>query len=136
MWRIEFTSAKYLPILPGECHVNPGAYGFELALWLASALAQHGVITGYPLGEDWGWFIEYTDAKDGEFLIGCSSLSGYGEGYSGKPINWSIFIKPHTSLKERLKGVSHKAAVEQLGQNIIAALQAEKIQVKHGEPAV
>ncbi len=135
MWRIEFTSAKFLPFLPEECQANPGAYGFEQALWLAGALAQRGIITSYPLGEDWGWFLEYADAEGVEFSIGCSSLAEHGEGYSGKPINWSIFIKPYTSLKERFKDVSHNGAVEQLGQSIIAALQSEQIQVEHAEPA-
>ena len=130
MWRIEFSSAKSLPFLPEECQANPGAYGFELALWLAQALAQRGVITSYPLGEDWGWFLEYTDATETEFSIGCSSVAEHNEGYSGKPIGWSIFIKPYTSIKERLRGVSHGAAVEQLGLHIIEVLQSEQIKVE------
>ena len=133
MWRIEFTSAKFLPTLPEECQANPGAYGFELALWLAGALAQRSFITSYPVGEDWGWFIEYTDAEDVEFQIGCSSIATDGEGYSGEAITWSIFIKPYTSLKERIKGVSHNAAVEQLGQAIFTALRSEQIRVEQVE---
>jgi hypothetical protein len=133
MWRIEFVSAKFLPILPEECQTNPGAYGFELALWLAEALANRGIITSYPIGEDWGWLIEFTATDGVEFTIGCSSLSKYEEGYSGQPINWSIFIKPYTSLKERFKGVNHKSAVEQLGQSIIEALQSVQIRAEHAE---
>jgi len=133
VWRIEFSSAKFLPFLPEECQANPGAYGFELALWLAQALAQRGVVTSYPLGEDWGWFLEYTDTEETEFSIGCSSIAEDGEGYSGKPIGWSIFIKPYTSLKERFKGISHDAAVEQLGRHIIAVLQSQQISVERDE---
>lgn len=54
MASIEFTSATFLPVLPEDCQVNPGAYGFELAWWLAQALARSGVVTSYPVGEDWG----------------------------------------------------------------------------------
>lgn len=51
MWQIEFTSAEFLPRLPESCQGNPGVYGFELAWWLAQALAEQGIVTSYPLGE-------------------------------------------------------------------------------------
>jgi hypothetical protein len=130
MWRIEFSSEKFLPVLPEECQVNPGAYGFELALWLAQALLKQNIVTSYPLGEDWGWLIEYSDADENEYSIGCSSMSEHDEGYSGQPIQWSIFIRPYRSLTERLKGISRNAQIEQLGQQIVAALQAERIVVE------
>src|SRR5690606_27273095 len=61
MWRIEFISSEFRPYLPEQCQANPGVYGFELAQWLSMALAEQGLATSYPLGEDWGWFIEYLD---------------------------------------------------------------------------
>ena len=129
MWRIEFTSQKFLPMLPEECQQNPGVYGFELAWWLAVSLAKQGVATSYPLGEDWGWFLEFTDAQDAEYRIGCSSMSEH-EGQRGEPIQWSVFVKPYTSLKERFKGVSHESGTNELGSRIVAALAAEQIQVE------
>lgn len=57
MWRIEFSSAEFLPYLPEQAQANPGVYGFELAQWLSRALAERGVVTSYPIGEDWGWLI-------------------------------------------------------------------------------
>lgn len=129
MWRIEFTSAEFLPILPEECQGNPGVYGFELAFWLARALAEQGIVTSYPLGEDWGWLIEYLSPAEAEITIGCSSMAEEGEGYRQTPIQWSIFIRPHTTLKQRLCGVSHHAEVQRLGRAVVTALLGKGIAV-------
>ena len=127
MWRIEFTSSEFLPVLPEECQGNPGVYGFELAWWLSQTLAQQGVITSYPLGEDWGWLIEHLSPSETEFTIGCASMAEEGDGYRQAPVQWSIFVRPHTSLKERLRRVSHDAEVQRLGQAIVAALHGKGI---------
>ncbi|MCM5682316.1 hypothetical protein M8A51_22540 [Schlegelella sp. S2-27] len=127
MQRIEFESAKFLPYLPEDCQVNPGAYGFELSLWLSQTLMRQGVVTSYPLGEDWGWFIEYIEG-DAEFMIGCGSQAEEGEGYEGKPIAWHIFVKPQLSLKQRLKGAARPEIGVKLGRAILAALRAEGIE--------
>lgn len=58
MPEIEFTSAQFLPYLPEDAQVNPGAYGFELAQWLSQALSRCGIVTSYPVSEDWGWLLE------------------------------------------------------------------------------
>jgi hypothetical protein len=129
MWRIKFSTLKFLPAMPEECQGNPGVYGFELAWWLAQALAKRGVVTSYPLGEDWGWLIEYITPDEAEFAIGCASMAEEGEGYAGRAINWSIFIRPHISLKQRLKGVSHEVDVERLGEHILEVLKSEQILV-------
>ncbi|MGL4463135.1 MAG: hypothetical protein ACRDD1_17250 [Planctomycetia bacterium] len=127
MWRIEFSTDKFLPILPEQCQTNPGAYGFELALWLAQRLAEKGLAASYPQSEDWGWFLEYTDEDETELRIGCSSTASEGDGYTGQSIEWSIFVKSHTSFRERLKGVTHSEKVGQLGTSIIESLSAEGI---------
>ena len=127
MWRIEFSSSKFLPLLPEECQGNPGVYGFELAWWLAQALALNGVVTSYPLGEDWGWLIEHINPEEVELTIGCSSIAEEGDGYYGSVITWSIFICPHISLKQRLKGQTHKAEVQQLALQVLAVLTQEGI---------
>ncbi len=129
MWRIEFSSSKFLPLLPEDCQGNPGVYGFELAWWLAQELAARGVVTSYPLGEDWGWLIEHTNQGEDEFTIGCSSMAQEGDGYAGKPIDWSIFIRPHTTLKQRLKGHTHEAEVLRLGLLVREALAQAGITV-------
>lgn len=129
MWRIEFTSSDFLPTLPEECQGNPGVYGFELAFWLAKMLASQGIVTSYPLGEDWGWLIEYSGPAEVEFTIGCSSMAEEGDGYRRVPIQWSIFIRPHTSIRQRLKGVSHNAEVQRLGHAVVAALLNAGIEV-------
>ncbi|MGZ8215910.1 hypothetical protein [Methylomagnum sp.] len=129
MWQAEFSSDKFLPYLPEECQANPGVYGFELACWLARALAKRGVVTSYPLGEDWGWLIEYSHGEI-EFTIGCASLADEGEGYAGEAIQWRVFVRPHLTFKQRLKGGLPDGAAQHLTQAIIDALAAEGISVE------
>lgn len=127
MWRVEFTTDRFLPRLPEQCQTNPGAYGFELALWLAQRLLDRGIVTSYPQSEDWGWLIEFTDDDETEIRIGCSSMAAEGEGYEGKPIGWSVFVKPHVSLRERLRGVTHLEKVNRLGSAIVELLESEGV---------
>ena len=129
MWRIEFSSDKFLPYLPEEAQANPGVYGFELAHWLSSALAKQGVVTTYPLGEDWGWLLEFLDGEV-EVKIGCSSVCGEDEGYAGTAIDWSIFVDPHRSVKQKLFGATPSAAAERLQGAIKSLLAAEGIEVR------
>ncbi|WP_280151990.1 hypothetical protein [Piscinibacter sp. XHJ-5] len=133
MQRFEFESAKFLPYLPEDCQGNPGAYGFELSVWLSQSLMRQGVPTSYPLGEDWGWFIEYIEG-DAEFMIGCGSQAEEGEGYKGKAIAWHIFVKQQLSLKQRFKGAARPDIGSKLEQAILAALRSEGIE-PHSEAA-
>ena len=127
MPQIEFESAKFLPYLPEDSQSNPGAYGFELALWLSQALMRANIPTSYPLGEDWGWFIEYIEG-DAEFMIGCGSQAEEGEGYKGNPISWHIFVRQQLSLKQRLKGGASPQVIARLSSAIQAALKSEGIE--------
>jgi hypothetical protein len=72
----QFRSARFSPVLPDDSQVNPGVYGAELAFWLCSELASLGVVTSYPVSEDWGWFIEYTAAGGAEFAVHCGNVQG------------------------------------------------------------
>jgi hypothetical protein len=132
MLNIEFQSDRFLPYLPEQCQANPGAYGFELAHWLSQALMARGVATGYPLGEDWGWFIEYLDGGT-EIMIGCSSVAGEGEGYQGKAIAWRIFVRQSLSLKQRLNGGAAPAKVREIADLVAALLQEAGIVVTVAE---
>ena len=60
-------------------------------------------------------------------MLGCSSVCGEGEGYSGKPIFWSIFVDPRTSLRQKLKGVRGDKVETQLAEHVLAILEAEGI---------
>jgi len=126
MWQIEFSSAQFLPYLPEDCQSNPGVYGFELAHWLSQALAKQGVVTGYPVGEDWGWLIEFLEDET-EIAIGCASRTEAGEGYTGHPVTWVVFIEPRFSFKRWLQGGSTAVTEERLAQAITAALVAAGI---------
>ena len=128
MWRIEFSSDLFLPYLPEGSQQNPGAYGFELAHWLSTHLAKRGIVTGYPLGEDWGWFIEYIDG-DIEVTIGCASEAREGDGYTGAPIKWRIFVRQPGTVKRALKRQGGSPKVEELARAVKSALESEGLQV-------
>lgn len=129
MWRIEFTSAMFRPYLPEESQGNPGVYGFELAQWLSVQLMNRNVVTSYPVGEDWGWLIEYLN-EEIELTIGCSSQAEEGDGYTGEPIQWSAFIRSSGGLFKK-KGPATDAAVRFLSEHILAVLKEAGIEVTH-----
>ena len=72
----EFRSKRFSPVLPEDSQVNPQVYGAELAFWLCTELAKHGVVTSYPNSEDWGWFIEYFPGSGSEFAVHCGNVGG------------------------------------------------------------
>lgn len=127
MWRIEFSSAKFLPTLPAACQSNPGVYGFELALWLAQALGRRGIATSYPAPEDWGWLIEYALPEERSFMIGCASICGPHQGYDGQALDWSIFVEEHRSLQQRIRNLSSRSELEALSAHIVGILEDERI---------
>ncbi len=128
MITIEFNSTEFHPYLPEDCQVNPGAYGFELALWLSQTLMAKGIITGYPVSEDWGWFIEYVET-DNEFMIGCSSLAECGEGYKTNALAWRVFIKQYLPWHDWQKKHAKPEITRQLADAIIEALTENGIHI-------
>jgi hypothetical protein len=70
---VEFDSDLFRPFLHEDAQMNPCVYGAELAFWLSQQLAQRGVMTSYPLGEDWGWFIEYITGDGNEYWLCCQN---------------------------------------------------------------
>jgi len=132
MWQIEFTTEKFCPYLPEESQANPGVYGFELAHWLSVELMKRKLVTSYPLGEDWGWFIEYIEGNI-ELMICCSSHAESGEGYTGHPIQWGVFIRASGWLFKKRKGPQVEAAVASLSQHVVAALEDAGIEVRQVE---
>jgi len=73
---VQFRSDSLGPVLSEECQVNPQVYGAELAYWLCPELGRMGIHTSYPVGEDWGWLIEYTPESGSEFAIHCGNVEG------------------------------------------------------------
>ena len=132
MWRIEFCSDKFSPYLPEEAQQNPGAYGFELADWLARQLAKVGLNTSYPIGEDWGWLLEFIDG-DNEILIGCGTEAKEGDGYIGRPIKWRVFVRQPQSLKARLKRAPVSSRVAELAAAVEKVLNDAGIATKRTE---
>jgi hypothetical protein len=84
---VDFVSKMFRPYLPEAAQVNPGRYGFELALWISQQLAQRGVMTSYPQYEDWGWFVEYHTDEGHEYWLCCGSRDGLSD-------SWECFLDP------------------------------------------
>jgi len=117
---VDFESDLFCPYLPDDAQVNPGVFGAELAFWLSRQLAQRGVMTSYPLYEDWGWYIEY-DTDDGdEYWLCCTNR----DEACGK---WRCYLQP------KAKGLfgRNKAPVEG-AQPLLNALR----EVLAAEPSV
>jgi hypothetical protein len=73
---VEFHSERFVPFLPENSQVNPQVYGAELAYWLTSELAKRGIVTSYPIAEDWGWLVEYASGAGSAFAVHCINLEG------------------------------------------------------------
>lgn len=121
LWTLEFTTDRFQPFLPEPCQVNEDLYGFELAAWLAQALAEADVITGYPHAEEWGWFLEYVSEAEQEIMIGCAS-HGPTQGF---PTQWRIFARQR---RKPLKGGAD--AAELLIAATLSVLAAEGIEAR------
>ncbi len=121
LWTLEFTTDKFRPFLPEPFQVNQDLYGFELAAWLAQALAEQDVLTGYPHAEEWGWFLEYVSEAEQEIMIGCAS---HGPTH-GFPTQWRIFARQR---RKPLKGGADVA--ELLSGAILSVLAAEGIEAR------
>ncbi len=121
LWTLEFTTDRFRPFLPEPCQVNEDLYGFELAAWLAQALAEEGVVTGYPHAEEWGWFLEYMSETQQEIVIGCAS-HGPTQGF---PTQWRIFARQR---RKPLKGGAD--AAEHLCAATLSVLAAEGIEAR------
>jgi hypothetical protein len=84
----EFHSALFTPVLPEDSQANPQVYGAELAWWLCVELARNGIATSYPVGEDWGWLIEYFPASGSEFAVHCGNVGGERD-------HWQLSLRRH-----------------------------------------
>jgi hypothetical protein len=123
LWTLEFSTDRFRPILPELCQVSEDLYGFELAAWLAQALAEQGVVTSYPHGEEFGWFLEYPLESGQEITIGCASR-GPTLGY---PTQWRVFARQRRKpLKGAPKGAEDAGPV--LRDAILSVLAAEGIE--------
>jgi len=101
--RVTFTSERFRPVLPDESQVNPGVFGAELAFWLCTELARLGVVTSYPIYEDWGWFIEYITEAEDEYWLCCGNVDG-------TDTEWMCFLDPKRKGLFAGKAMPEKAA--------------------------
>lgn len=90
MKALRFKSDRFRPYLPDECQSNPNALGFELADWVSRELAAVGIVTSYPMQEDWGWFLEHEE-QGVECMICCCGRLNTGSG----DYEWEIYSHLH-----------------------------------------
>lgn len=125
LWTLEFATDRFRPFLPEPRQVSEDLYGFELATWLAQALAEQNVLTSYPHGEEFGWFIEYPAESGQEITIGCAS-HGPTMGY---PTRWRVFARQRRKAQKTARQGGDDAGP--LLQNaILSVLAAEGIEAR------
>lgn len=98
MKMLVFRSELFKPYLPDDQQVNPNVLGFELAHWLSRELAARGTVTSYPNAEDWGWFLDFSEA-DVEYMICCmGSLETDGH-------EWRVYVtQPKRFFRKSVEG--------------------------------
>ncbi len=117
---VEFVSDAF-PAEPGEEEeINPGRWGRRLADMLVAELPKHGVKTGEPYAEDWGWVVDVRNESFPMF-VGCGNLDGE-EGDN----HYLCFIDPSKPevRKGLFKKVSTVADVERVASALDAVLRA------------
>ncbi len=121
MSSIQFSSDQFSPALPNVVLSDGGAAGFELALFVAQALAKAGMVVTYPLEEDWCWSVQATTCTRVPLCIYCASAEDDVQPAPG-PAKWQMFINAPGSLLQRLRGRPVAPAVEESGQLLREAL--------------
>lgn len=117
---IHFETARFKPTLSEGAQVNDGAYGFELALFLAEALSVSFPMVSYPLAEDWGWFLDVRTAENVEIRVGCVAVGEAAAG--GGATKWEVFVNATTPLLQRLRRRPIDEAVRAVAANVECAL--------------
>lgn len=117
---ISFQSAHFAPTLSEGAQVNDGAYGFELALFLAKALSASGVIVSYPLAEDWGWFLDVRSCRGVSMRVGCIVKEAPA---AAGPLSWEVFVQPTPHWLQRLQRKPVNAEVNSIAARVKDAIR-------------
>jgi hypothetical protein len=64
-------------------------------------------------------------------MIGCSSISGE---IKGEAITWTVFVRPHRSLRRLFGGRSPNGAVQRVTHAVTTAMAAKGIDVQQLTP--
>lgn len=96
---ITFRSTGFDPRAEPANPINPIA-GHALLVWLVDSLRTVGYEGGAPDAEDWGWYCDVT-GPGAAYMLGAS---GEAEADGTTPIEWTVQIHRHRSLKDKLFG--------------------------------
>ena len=98
MKMLVFRSDLFKPYLPDDAQVNPNVLGFELAHWLSRELAARGTVTSYPNAEDWGWFLEFSDAGI-DYMVCCMGS------LEDETYEWRVYVtQPKKLFRKAVQG--------------------------------
>jgi hypothetical protein len=103
---ITFRSARFDPARERPNPINPIA-GEGVLGWLREKLHESRYETAEPAPEDWGWYLDVT-GDGASYMVGASGEAGDD---TGGPIDWTIQVHKHRSLREKLTG-ANKLAVD------------------------
>jgi hypothetical protein len=120
---IHIQSAKF-PILPGEKDelVNAGTYGKALAQYLQENLTDLGYSSPFVCCEDWGWWVELSDAP---FAFGVCI---YSRTENDQPLDFVCVCDPGEGRKwslRRFRFVNTSAWVQKLRDDLLRILRSD-----------
>src|SRR5688572_8471799 len=105
---ITFRSARFDAAGERPNPINPIA-GESVLRWIREPLGRSGYEATEPQPEDWGWYIGVT-GHGGSYLVGASGEPGDVPA----PVDWTLQVHKHRSLKEKLTGTNKLAADDPL----------------------
>ena len=107
------------PAYPGEEEgINPGLWGKRLVEYLAPRLREHGIDTGEPNSEDWGWYLPVRSAS-----VRMALCCGHQDGDADE---FLVFTDPPQPIvRKLLKKIDVTDELTRLVEAVDAILRAE-----------
>jgi len=106
---ITFRSARFDVARERPNPINPIA-GESVLRWLREKLRESRYETTEPEPEDWGWYLD-VHGDGASYMVGAS---GDAEDHADGPIDWTLQIHKHRSMKEEITGANKLAADDPL----------------------
>lgn len=116
---VTFRTARFDLLTETPNPINPLA-GQSVLLWLREEIVKSGYFVTEPETEDWGWYIDVRGAGT-SYMVGASADATDPT----PPIDWSIQVHKHRSLKEKMLGRNKLGADDPLCNLIDRLVRAD-----------
>jgi hypothetical protein len=106
---IVFRSARFDPAQERPNPINP-IPGESVLRWLRDKLRESRYETTEPEPEDWGWYLD-VHGDGASYMVGASGDAGDD---ATAPVDWTLQIHKHRSMREKITGANKLAADDPL----------------------